>query len=279
MASGTPDLLTLVRTAAAQVGGAPLLQVGDEAVTAEQCRSRVEAVARGLRAIGFAPGDRLVVLLPRCLDEAIVLLAAAAAGGIAVPVHGKLKDDQIAHVLADCEPFAVVTSRTRLLALQSPAATLGNVRVLGVGEELGIASRPLPCDVDGAGDELVPPPGTAAAVLLYTSGSTGPAKGIVQDHHNLALGAAIVAGYLGLRRDDHILGLLSFSFDYGLNQLLSALHAGCRITAADHLGVGELAAARRYQSASASPRPSRDRSGRRSRGPCRLSVGSPELTG
>jgi long-subunit acyl-CoA synthetase (AMP-forming) len=38
-----------------------------------------------------------------------------------------------------------------------------------------------------------------------------------------------------------VLALLPFSFDYGLNQLRSALHAGCRITAADHLGTGELA--------------------------------------
>ncbi|MCA8951766.1 MAG: AMP-binding protein, partial [Planctomycetes bacterium] len=40
---------------------------------------------------------------------------------------------------------------------------------------------------------------------------------------------------------DHLLALLPLSFDYGLNQLLSALRVGCRITAADHLGAGELA--------------------------------------
>ena len=51
----------------------------------------------------------------------------------------------------------------------------------------------------------------------------------------------MVADYLELGRADHLLAVLPLSFDYGLNQLLTALHAGCRITAADHLGVGELA--------------------------------------
>jgi acyl-CoA synthetase (AMP-forming)/AMP-acid ligase II len=63
----------------------------------------------------------------------------------------------------------------------------------------------------------------------------------VQDHRNLALGAAIVSSYVGLTASDHVLALLSMSFDYGLNQLLSALHVGCRITSADHLGTGEIA--------------------------------------
>jgi acyl-CoA synthetase (AMP-forming)/AMP-acid ligase II len=85
------------------------------------------------------------------------------------------------------------------------------------------------------------PDPAAPAVILYTSGSTGLPKGIVQDHRNLALGAAIVAQYLELSHGDHVLAVLPFSFDYGLNQLLSAMASGARITAADWLGSGELA--------------------------------------
>ena len=89
-------------------------------------------------------------------------------------------------------------------------------------------------------DRPVPTAGDPA-VLLYTSGSTGLAKGIVQSHGNLALGAEVVAKFLSLGPGDHVLSLLSFSFDYGLNQLLGALAVGCRLTVADHLGTGELA--------------------------------------
>ncbi|MGE3174855.1 MAG: AMP-binding protein [Planctomycetota bacterium] len=255
------NLLELVRRNEAVRGDAPFLAVGDEVVSARAFAERVTACARGLRRAGFAPGDRLAVHLHRGVDEAVALLAAAAAGGIAVPVHGKLKDDQVAHVLADCEPWGVVTSATRTALLRDPEGTLGRWRLFatagapadgtgGVAAAGGLAAAPWPgaaaapfAALCATGDDapLAAPAAAAPAVLLYTSGSTGLAKGVVQTHGNLVLGAELVAGYLELSGADHLLGLLPLSFDYGLNQLLSALHAGARITAADFFGLGELA--------------------------------------
>jgi len=233
-----PDLLTLVRSAAQRRGDDVFLRVGAGVVSAAELARRVESTAAGLLAAGLQPGDRVAILLPRSIDEVVVLLAVAAAGGLAVPLHVRLKDAQVAHVLADCDPFAVVVDAVRTLGLQDARALLAGRRTFAPGGiPSGLAAAPLPV---GDGSSLVPPAGAQPAVLLYTSGSTGLAKGIVQDHHNLALGAAIVADYLHLTPDDHVLALLSFSFDYGLNQVLSALHAGCRVTAADHLGTAEL---------------------------------------
>jgi len=241
MSIAAPDLLTLVRHAGERFASAPCIAVGDDNLSFAALRRRVERAAAGFIAAGLRPGDRVAVLLHRCVDEAVAILATAAAGGIAVPVHGKLKDAQVAHVLADCTPFAVVTSPVRLLALRDPIATLRDQRTFRVGD----APLPMPAaawaELDADPATLAAPTGRTPAALLYTSGSTGLAKGIVQDHHNLALGAAIVADYLALAATDHVLALLPFSFDYGLNQLLAALHVGCRVTAADHLGTGELA--------------------------------------
>lgn len=232
-----PDLLSLVRRGARARGDGEFLQVGADRVGAVAFADRVAAAAAGLQRAGLRCGDRLAVLLPRGLDEAVWILAAAAAGGVAVPIHGKLKDQQVQHILADCEPFAVVTDAQRLLGLADPRATLAGRRVFARAD-CGVAAESPPVG-DGP---LAQPAPDDVAVMLYTSGSTGLAKGILQTHRNLALGAAIVAGYLQLRGDDHVLAVLPFSFDYGLNQLLAALHVGCRVTAADHLGVGELAA-------------------------------------
>jgi acyl-CoA synthetase (AMP-forming)/AMP-acid ligase II len=79
-----------------------------------------------------------------------------------------------------------------------------------------------PSDAGGAG-------GREPAAILYTSGSTGLPKGIVLSHANLLAGTRIVANYLELTGRDRILSLLPFSFDYGLNQLLTAVDRGATL--------------------------------------------------
>jgi acyl-CoA synthetase (AMP-forming)/AMP-acid ligase II len=73
------------------------------------------------------------------------------------------------------------------------------------------------------------PGGDVPAVILYTSGSTGRPKGILISHANLLAGTRIVSKYLELREDDRLLSVLPFSFDYGLNQLLTAIQRGATL--------------------------------------------------
>lgn len=240
MLSAMPHTIDdLLHRAATRFGHRRFLGVGGESCTFGEFAGRVEAAARQLVSAGVQPNDRVVVLLPRTVEEAVYLLAAMRVQAIAVPVHGKLKDAQVRHVLDDCTPRCVVTSGSRTLALRDPDDVLRGQTLIDTGNaendyqpDRHAASSAVSSAASSAGD---------AAVMLYTSGSTGQAKGIVQTHRNLVRGAEIVSDYLGLAAEDHILALLSFSFDYGLNQLLSALHVGCRLTAADHLGAAELA--------------------------------------
>ena len=226
----------LLDHASERFGDQPFLGVANERCSFAEFVTSVRDAAAFFVGHGLQAGDRIAVLLPRCQQEAIYLLAVMLAGGVAVPVHGKLKDDQVRHVLDDCEPRWVITNKERTVALRDCAAVLAGHAVL---QDAVLQDAVLQVRAASAQPQANDP--HAAAVLLYTSGSTGRAKGIVQTQANLTLGAKTVANYLELTANDHLLALLSFSFDYGLNQLLSALHAGCQLTAADHLGVGELA--------------------------------------
>lgn len=239
--NGGEHLRSLLARAVALRGDAPFLSVGGVLCSARELERRAIGTARGLVRAGFRPGDRLAIHVDRCLDEVVALLAATLASGLAVPVAKKLKDEQIRHVLDDADPFAVVTSSVTLASLRDPAGVLGTRRRYAVGAGPVPQSEPFATLDLGEGPLEVPRP-HAPAILLYTSGSTGLSKAVVQDHRNLALGAQIVAGYLHLGTDDHVLAVLPFSFDYGLNQLLAAMHAGARVTAADFLSLGELKA-------------------------------------
>ncbi|MCI0556279.1 MAG: AMP-binding protein, partial [Anaerolineae bacterium] len=76
---------------------------------------------------------------------------------------------------------------------------------------------------------------TDLAAILYTSGSTGNPKGVVLTHLNIVAGAKKVSEYLKITEQDRLISILTFSFDYGLNQLTSAFLQGAQVVLLDYL--------------------------------------------
>ena len=67
------------------------------------------------------------------------------------------------------------------------------------------------------------------AAILYTSGSTGKPKGVMLSHANIMAGSTIVSTYLEISESERILAVLPFSFDAGMNQLMTAFQQGATI--------------------------------------------------
>jgi acyl-CoA synthetase (AMP-forming)/AMP-acid ligase II len=65
--------------------------------------------------------------------------------------------------------------------------------------------------------------------LLYTSGSTGRPKGVMLSHAQIMAGSSIVSSYLGITAEERILAVLPFSFDAGMNQLMTAFQQGATL--------------------------------------------------
>lgn len=176
-------------------------------------------VAAALPVHGVVPGDRVAVFLDKSWESVVAFYAIWSAGAIVVPINESLREAQVRHILEDCGAKLLLSQPRKLSALE-PSAYEG-VTALDIDALLGAAtdrSRPGPFD---GGDE--------PAILLYTSGSTGRPKGILISHSNLLAGARIVGNYLELSERERILSVLPFSFDYGLNQLLTTVDQGATL--------------------------------------------------
>ncbi len=201
---------------------------------------QVLRAGRGLHERGLTPGDRMAVYLDKRPETVAALFAITLAGGIAVPVNPALKPQQVNHVLTDCGASGMITAGQRLTLLREQDAipdTVTNALTLAVD------------DPDNGWPALTDTPPTAPlprrvetdpALILYTSGSTGRPKGVVLSHRNLIAGVESVVSYLANTADDRILAALPLSFDYGLNQVTTALHAGGTAFLVDYLWPKEL---------------------------------------
>lgn len=239
-----PNLVhELLFESAERVPEAPAIAAKKETYAYAALETLVTRTAAGLSATGLKSRERVAVYLPKQIEAVAALVAACAAGGVFVPVNPVLKAEQVAHILADCGVRVLVTSASRLAGLTAilrdcpslhtiiltdtvePAPALAGLRILLWNEVLAMDAALQPCrsiDAD-------------MAAILYTSGSTGRPKGVVLSHRNLVTGARSVAGYLRISGDDRLLAVLPFSFDYGLNQLMTALLKGACCVLMDYL--------------------------------------------
>jgi acyl-CoA ligase (AMP-forming) (exosortase A-associated) len=177
-------------------------------------RMLVRRYAGALHAAGLRRGDRVAILLPKSIEECVAILAVSRAGGVFVPINPLLRPAQARHIVENSDARILLTDAALRDNHGAAMAGLPCLSVIDIDALDHAAARDAPPS-DAIGEDL--------AAILYTSGSTGRPKGVMLSHRNLIAGTRIVRSYLGITEDDRILSILPFSFDYGLNQMLTAV--------------------------------------------------------
>jgi acyl-CoA synthetase (AMP-forming)/AMP-acid ligase II len=212
----------LLLSSAARFPSKEAIVHGNRRMTYAETWRAVTSLASRLKSEGLERGDRLGVFLDASIPQALSIFAASAASAVFVPIHHSLFPEQVAHILSDCGARGLITTKAQLAGLSEALKRIPSlVFVLAVDLE-----------------ELFPPDGPALtrecfgndlAAILYTSGSTGKPKGVMLTHSQIIAGAEIVSSYLGITGNERILAALPFSFDAGLNQIMTAFQQGATI--------------------------------------------------
>jgi len=143
-------------------------------------------LAGGLRASGLAPGEAVAILAPNSGAWIIAALAVIAAGGLLVPLDPHLPATLLGHEIADSGCSRIFTVGAALPGLEAAMPDDRRLEVYrlddGDDDAGGRGWRSLLADQAVELPVLSP---DAAAVLFYTSGTTGLPKGVPLTHRNL----------------------------------------------------------------------------------------------
>ncbi|MGG2464908.1 acyl-CoA synthetase [Streptomyces sp. RGM 3693] len=153
---------------------APALRFGDRALTHRQLAAVAGPLAERIGALAPGSAPRIAVWATPTLETSVGVVAALLAGVAAVPLNPKIGERELTHIVTDSAPSLVLAEPGT--TLPGPLAALPRIDV----EVTAPAEEPVPAPLPlEPGDE-------SPALIVYTSGTTGPPKGVVLPRRALA---------------------------------------------------------------------------------------------
>ena len=216
-------------------GEAPLLRVGPIVRSAASMTSRAAQLAGAFAERGVRAGDRVALLSHNRVEVLDAFAACGWLGAILVPVNTSTRGPQLAHILHDAEPRVLAIEPELLERLDTLDRLPDSLEQLwGLDDHPGTwRHRPIDRFPDG-GDAIAPAsvvPGDTVAVL-YTSGTTGPSKGVCCPHAQFYWWGVNSGAALGVHEGDVLYTCLPLFHTNALNAFLQALVNGARLVVA-----------------------------------------------
>jgi long-chain acyl-CoA synthetase len=216
--------------------------------TWRQLEDAAARVAQGYLDLGLEPGDRIASLMPNRIDLLVHYLACFRAGLVATPLNYRYTSREIDHalqvsgaraLLAHVERAEDVAASELAGGLELGAIAYRDAELLPSGNEEPeqhdggwrhefsalLAAEPLP-------PRSEPPDPAAPAVIFFTSGSTGPAKGVTHSRESLRWMIASAAHALEMTAADVLVPGSSMSHLGSFLWALTTLSVGGKVVVA-----------------------------------------------
>lgn len=200
-----------------------------QSYTYEQLHNQALCIARQLSQTGIAAGDRVAVMFPNHPHYVATFFAVLGMGALVIPINPLLKSDEISHVLSDSEASALIVHEKVLTEALNGLQQVAAVKTLIVdGTTSGINLpnlKVLELDAGNGATPVshlwpLPVKREDAALIVYTSGTTGKPKGAVLTHENLL---SVFPGRLDLfdiDESDRCLAVLPLCHIYGMTVVM-----------------------------------------------------------
>jgi len=189
---------------------------GRESLTHEQLRAAACGWAARLRDRGAMPEDRVGLFSENSPFFIAAYLGAICAGACAVPCPVDCNDPMLRRIISATAMKRMLVSARFEPRVRALAESLG-VEVIG---ESACRTGPTECRAVSV-DPL-----RHLAAIMFTSGSTGEAKGVMVTHRNVACNTQDIIEYMGLTADDRAMVVLPFYYCYGTSLLHAVLASG-----------------------------------------------------
>ncbi|PAL22623.1 long-chain fatty acid--CoA ligase [Sphingopyxis sp. GW247-27LB] len=230
-----PSLVAMFFDRAARGGEDPFLwRKADRAwqpLSWRQVAHQVAALAHNLRELGLKEGDRVVLVSENRPEFCIADLGIMAAGCITVPTYTTNTERDHQHILGNSGASAVIVSTAKLARALMPAVMRSNANIvismesLRVGQQGDVQVHDWEPLVTGGEAHLEDAKARGLAMkredlacLIYTSGTGGAPRGVMQHHgailHNGAGAAEILVNDFGIGEEEVFLSFLPLSHAY-----------------------------------------------------------------
>ncbi|MDE9441898.1 amino acid adenylation domain-containing protein [Xenorhabdus bovienii] len=208
----TPDAIALI--------------CGDKALSYTELNQQANRLAHALIKAGIRPDNRVAICMERSLDMVIGLLGILKAGAAYVPLDPEYPTDRLGHILSDSDPALLLIHHG--LQDHLPMTTMP-VWVLESEEyQTNIASQP----TDNPVATNLGLTSRHLAYVLYTSGSTGLPKGVMNEHRGVVNRLLWAQDEYQLTQHDRVLQKTPFSFDVSVWEFFLPLLAGAQLVMA-----------------------------------------------
>jgi amino acid adenylation domain-containing protein len=208
------------------------------ALTYRELDDQSNRLARLLRSRGIQKGDRVGLYFPKVVESVVSMLGILKAGAVYVPIDPQAPTKRCSYIIGNCEMRALITTRTKLQALDpglppcvefsvlvdQASGSNGSRDKVGWGElaSFPVSSLPTVC----VENDL--------AYILYTSGSTGDPKGVMISHRNALTFINWCAETFHLRREDRLSNHAPLHFDLSVFDVYNSIEAGATVYMLDH---------------------------------------------